>query len=78
MNSFSMIKRCFERQWAGLPEGDRKSINRHEEMGNGPTFIESNVGKITRFETALWYVQPSSIVAPWQTRLMSVKSEWYE
>jgi len=78
MNSFSMIKRCFKRQWAGLSEKDRKSINLQAEVGHDLTYIKSNVGKITRFETPLWQIQSSIFVSSWQAWLMSVKSEWYE
>ena len=73
-----MIKRCFKRQWAGLSEEDRSFINRQTEVGSDPTFIKSNVGQITRLETALWRIPSSVRMESWQTILMSVKSEWYE
>lgn len=79
-----MLTRCFERQYAGLPEWRRKDLEYHYRINGNPTHvIDPMPPGLSEDYTPLWWITPLAVdgakvyvPATWtasQTILMSVK-----
>ena len=74
-SAFAMIARCFERQWAGLPEAARRYVTKFPGVGFWPEAKPIGARESIR---PLWTLADRSDLIAQQRWLLSIKADVFD